>query len=130
MKNVYLAMGFPADDAAVQAIRADLASAIAKHIRDLTQADAAQRLGLTQSVVSNIVRGNVLNVSVERFIRAMVRAGIPGCAEWPSADKARAGAYEPVTAALTVHSHIALQAQPLSFGDVFTVPSSGSQADA
>nr|WP_298716388.1 XRE family transcriptional regulator [uncultured Steroidobacter sp.] len=92
-RNVFLAMGFEPEDAMILAVRSDLADAIAKVLqRDgLRQADAADLLGLPQGVVSNIVRGRIDHLSIERLMKAMVRANIPGYAKWPTADTAKAG---------------------------------------
>jgi len=86
-------MGFEPEDAMIFALRSDLADAIAKHLkaRFKRQTPAADLLGLSQAAVSNIMRGKIDHLSVERLIRAMVRAKIPGFAEWPTADTARAG---------------------------------------
>jgi predicted XRE-type DNA-binding protein len=92
-KNIFLAMGFEPEDAMIQALRVDLAEAIsaALDMRRVTPKEAARLLGLSQGVVSNIRNGKVDHLSLERLMRAMVRAKIPGFACWPSAEGARAG---------------------------------------
>jgi predicted XRE-type DNA-binding protein len=107
-RNIFLAMGFEPEDAMVQAVRADLADAIAALLdeRDLTQVEASELLGLPQGVVSNIVRGRVEHLSIERLMRAMVRAGIPGYAKWPTADTAKAGVLYSSAVAPTVSSDL------------------------
>lgn len=92
--NPFSAFGFSADDATVDTLRTDLAFALRTFIERaaLTQKKAAETLGLTQNIVSHIVRGDIQHLSVERLIRAMVRAKITGFAEWGgSAEMARAG---------------------------------------
>lgn len=92
-RNVFLAMGFAPEDAMVYAIRTDLADALAEYLKksSLKQTDAAKRLGLPQGVVSDIMRGKIDHISVERLMRAMARIKMPGWAEWPTAEHARAG---------------------------------------
>ena len=57
--NVFLDLGFPPDEAALLALRAELMAELRLLIRDQdwTQAEAAQRLGISQSRVSDLVRG-------------------------------------------------------------------------
>lgn len=94
-KNAFSAFNFSADDATIDTLRTDLALALRQFIErsGMTQARAARLLELKQSVVSKIVRGDIESLSVERLIRAMVRAKITGFAEWgQSPELARAGA--------------------------------------
>lgn len=95
IKNAFSAFGFNADDATIDTLRTDLAFALRQFIKrsQMGQARAGHLLGLKQSVVSKIVRGDIEHLSVERLIRAMVRAKISGFAEWgESPELARAGA--------------------------------------
>ncbi|HZF31785.1 MAG TPA: XRE family transcriptional regulator [Gammaproteobacteria bacterium] len=95
MKNAFSAFGFEADDATIDTLRTDLAFALRQFIErsQLGQVRVGKVLGLKQSVVSKIVRGDIKNLSVERLIRAMVNAKITGFAEWgESPELARAGA--------------------------------------
>lgn len=101
-RNIFLAMGFDPEDAMIYAVRADLADAIAKALAGKTQGEIVEALGLRQSVVSQILNGKIENVSVERLMRAMVRAGIPGYAEWRTADSAHAGLLAATSATATV----------------------------
>jgi len=93
VKNAFSAFGFEADEATIDTLRTDLAFALRNYIEKSgkNQARVGQELGLKQSVVSHIVRGDIAHLSVERLIKAMVRAGIPGFAEWAaSPERARA----------------------------------------
>lgn len=95
MRNAFSAFGFEVDDATIDTLRTDLAFALRQFIeRSQTgQVQAGKVLGLKQSVVSQIVRGDIAHLSVERLIRAMVKAKITGFAEWgESPELARAGA--------------------------------------
>jgi predicted XRE-type DNA-binding protein len=94
-KNIFSAFSFTPDEATIDTLRADLAFALRQFIErsNMNQTRAAQVLKLKQSVVSQIVRGDIEHLSVERLIKAMVRARITGFAEWgESAELARAGA--------------------------------------
>lgn len=107
-RNIFLAMGFEPEEAMVQAVRADLADAIANELakRNLKQADASSLLGLPQAVISNIVRGRIDHLSIERLMKAMVRAGLPGYAKWPTADTASAGILDNSVALPTFSSDV------------------------
>ncbi len=73
-RNIFSAFNFAADDATIDTLRTDLAFALRMFIErsNMNQTRAAQVLGLKQSVVSQIVRGDIEHLSVERLIRAMV----------------------------------------------------------
>jgi len=86
----------------VQAIRADLADAIAAYFADKPRIEAQAKLGLSQAIVSQIMNGRVDHLSVERLMRAMVRAGIPGYAQWPNADLACGGVMRTSAATVTL----------------------------
>jgi predicted XRE-type DNA-binding protein len=107
-RNIFAAMGFEPEDAMIYAIRTDLADAIAAYLRDeqIRQVDAAEQLGLSQAAVSNINRGHIDHLSIERLMKAMVRAGLPGYAKWPSAENARAGLLPMASAASTVSADV------------------------
>lgn len=103
-KNIFVAMGFEPEDAMVYAIRSDLADAIARYLdaENIRGADAVALLGLPQGTVSNLKNGRIEHLSVERLMRAMVRAGIPGYAKWQSADLAKGGVLAESRSAATV----------------------------
>ena len=75
--NLFLELGFPPEEAAVLKMRADLMGDLREFIRDnkLTQAAAAQRLGISQSRVSDLVRGKWQKFSLEMLITLAARAG-------------------------------------------------------
>jgi predicted XRE-type DNA-binding protein len=92
-RNAFAAFDLEADAATIDTLRTDLAFALRKFIEasGMGQAKIGEILGLRQNVVSQICRGRVQHLSVERLIRAMVRAKIPGFVEWgASAEDARA----------------------------------------
>jgi predicted XRE-type DNA-binding protein len=108
-KNAFSAFGLDPDVATIDTLRTDIAIALTRYIEvtGISQEKAGELFGVKQSVVSQIVRGDIAHLSVERLIRAMVRAKIQGFAEWgESSEDARAGTgYSP--AALSTPVYIA-----------------------
>jgi predicted XRE-type DNA-binding protein len=82
------------DQAAVQALRSDLALQIARHVAGAgrTQIAAAKRLGIPQPTLSKIMRGQVEAVSLELMLRIAVRAGLSVVLQ-TGKDPAEAGVY-------------------------------------
>jgi len=75
--NVFIDLGFPREEAAVLAMRADLMARLRKLIaeRGWTQEEAARRLGIGQSRVSDLVRGKWDKFSLDMLITLAERAG-------------------------------------------------------
>lgn len=82
------------DQAAIIALRNDLALQIARHVgRDgLTQVAAAKRLAIPQPTLSKIMRGQVEAVSLELLLRVAMRAGLSVVLQ-TGKDAAEAGVY-------------------------------------
>jgi predicted XRE-type DNA-binding protein len=76
--NVFADLGFSPEEAAILQMRADLMVKLRKVIkaRKLTQAKAAKLLGVSQSRVSDLVRGKWEKFSLEMLITLATRAGI------------------------------------------------------
>jgi predicted XRE-type DNA-binding protein len=76
--NVFLDMGYSPDEAAILLMRADLIAQLRKVIKakKLTQAKAAKLLGVSQSRVSDLVRGKWEKFSLEMLITLATRAGL------------------------------------------------------
>jgi predicted XRE-type DNA-binding protein len=76
--NVFVDLGFSPEEAAILQMRADLMADLRKVIkaRKLTQAKAAKVLGVSQSRVSDLVRGKWEKFSLEMLITLATRAGI------------------------------------------------------
>ena len=76
--NVFLDLGYSPDEAAILQMRADLMADLRKFIKAkrLTQAKAAQVLGVSQSRVSDLMRGKWERFSLEMLITLAARAGM------------------------------------------------------
>ena len=76
--NVFLDLGFPPDEAAILQMRADLMADLRQFIakKKLTQVEAASILGVSQSRVSDLVRGKWERFSLEMLITLATRAGM------------------------------------------------------
>jgi predicted XRE-type DNA-binding protein len=76
--NVFTDLGFPPDEAAILKMRADLMADLRTLIeaKKLTQAQAAEMLGISQSRVSDLVRGKWEKFSLEMLITLATRAGM------------------------------------------------------
>jgi predicted XRE-type DNA-binding protein len=69
--NVFDALGFSASEASALKIKAELLSAILEHVKvkGYTQAQLADVLDEYQPSVSNLLRGRVSQVSIEKLLR-------------------------------------------------------------
>lgn len=76
--NIFLDLGFPPHEAAVLLLRAELAEALRQWMesQDLTQAQAAKRLGIAQPRVSEVVRGKVDLMSLDYLVGLCAKAGV------------------------------------------------------
>lgn len=73
--NVFADIGLP--DAKEHAVKAALVTRIAKIIasQELTQVDAAKRMGVSQPEVSKLLKGQFRPFSIERLIRLLTKLG-------------------------------------------------------
>jgi predicted XRE-type DNA-binding protein len=76
--DVFTDLGFAPEEAAILKMRADLMADLRRLIeaKKLTQARAAQMLGVSQSRVSDLVRGKWEKFSLEMLITLATRAGV------------------------------------------------------
>lgn len=76
--NVFIDLGFPPDEAAILQMRSELMADLRKFIKaqKLTQAKAAEILGVSQSRVSDLVRGKWEKFSLEMLITLATKAGM------------------------------------------------------
>jgi len=75
--NVFVDLGFDQSEATVLQMRANLMGDLRRYIekQKLTQAQAAKRLGIAQSRVSDLVRGKWDKFSLEMLITLEARLG-------------------------------------------------------
>ena len=75
--NVFLDLGFSPEEATILAMRSQLMCQLEILIRDKewTQAEAAQVLGISQSRVSDLIRGKFEKFSLDMLITLATRAG-------------------------------------------------------
>lgn len=76
--NVFTDLGFSRDEAAILQMRADLMADLRQFIKErkLTQAKAAEIFGVSQSRVSDLIRGKWERFSLEMLISLATRAGL------------------------------------------------------
>jgi predicted XRE-type DNA-binding protein len=76
--NVFTDLGFPPEEAAILAMRADLMAQLRVVIekRNWTQVEAAKVLGISQSRVSDLMRGKWDKFSLDMLVTLATRAGL------------------------------------------------------
>lgn len=76
--NVFTDLGFPPAEASILAIRSDLIAQLRLLIerKQWTQGQAAEHLGITQSRVSDLIRGKWDKFSVDMLLVFAARAGL------------------------------------------------------
>lgn len=76
--NVFTDLGFPPEEAAILAMRADLMAQLrlAVEKRNWTQVEAAKALGISQSRVSDLMRGKWDKFSLDMLVTLATRAGL------------------------------------------------------
>ncbi|MBF0143413.1 MAG: XRE family transcriptional regulator [Magnetococcales bacterium] len=76
--NIFLDLGFPPEEAALLAMRADLMTRLSDLIdaKGLTQVEAAKILGVSQSRVSDLVCGKWERFSLDTLVTLALRAGM------------------------------------------------------
>ncbi|MGD0232704.1 MAG: helix-turn-helix transcriptional regulator [Syntrophorhabdales bacterium] len=76
--NVFIDLGYSPDEAAILQMRADLMAGLRKYIKakKLTQAKAAEILGVSQSRVSDLNTGKWERFSLEMLIILATKAGM------------------------------------------------------
>jgi len=76
--NVFIDLGYSPEDAAILQMRADLMAKLRKFIeaKKLTQVDAAKILCVSQSRISDLIRGKWEKFSLEMLVTLATRAGM------------------------------------------------------
>ena len=74
--NLFMALGFPPHEAEILQMRADLMNRLVLWIQDkgLTQTEAAEKLGVTQARISDLVRGHWKKFSLDMLLTLAARA--------------------------------------------------------
>lgn len=77
-QNIFRDVGFYAEEAGNLKVRAMLMTEVEKYIRtnQLTQKQAAVRLGVTQPRISDLIRGKIGLFSVDTLILMLTHAGL------------------------------------------------------
>jgi predicted XRE-type DNA-binding protein len=77
--NIFEDIGFPPDEARNLKIRAMLMMAAEEFIeeRGLTQAQAAELMGVSQPRISDLVRGRIGQFTIDSLINMLTNAGVP-----------------------------------------------------
>jgi predicted XRE-type DNA-binding protein len=117
MSNVFLEHGFSAEDATVLALKSDVAAAIRTAVAEAKQKDIGRRLGIAQSDVSKIIRGDLAAISLERLIKITVRLKLEMCAEW-SANPHAANAVRAPQTIVTATRVVKFADHPTTYGDM------------
>lgn len=75
--NVFLDLGFPPHEAEVLQLRADLMAQLRLWIQDngLTQAEAAERLGVSPARVADLMRGKWKKFNLDILVTLAARTG-------------------------------------------------------
>jgi len=76
--NVWEALEDTQSEAASMTMRSNLLIAIEERVRswNLTQAEAARRLGVTQPRLSDLLRGRIHNFSLDALVDLAAKAGL------------------------------------------------------
>lgn len=77
-ENLFVALGFPSHEAEVLQLRSELMVRLSRWISEqqLTQAEAAEKLGITQARVSDLVRGHWKKFSLDMLLMLAFKAGL------------------------------------------------------
>lgn len=75
--NVFEDLGYSPEEAAVRAMRVELAAEIERFVgrKGLTQTQAAKFFGVTQPKISNILRGRLHEFTIDYLVRMASLAG-------------------------------------------------------
>jgi len=76
--NVWDALENTPQEAASMSMRSNLLIAVEQRVRswNLTQAEAAKRLGITQPRLNDLLRGRITNFSLDTLINLAIQAGL------------------------------------------------------
>lgn len=74
--NIFEALGFETEEAAVLEAKVSLMIELEKCIKGMTQVKAAGLLGTSQSRISEMKKGNFKNISLDKMFQMVARTGL------------------------------------------------------
>jgi predicted XRE-type DNA-binding protein len=76
--NIFIDLGFDPAEAEVMKLRAEVMIRMKERLKETgwTQAEAAQRLGVTQPRISRLMKGKVEDFSLDMLLTLSARAGL------------------------------------------------------
>ena len=74
--NIFADIGFSPGEAQNLTVRAELMSQIRKASKDLTQAEAARKFGVTQPRMNDLLRGKIDKFSLDALVNMLGKAGL------------------------------------------------------
>jgi predicted XRE-type DNA-binding protein len=74
--NVFADIGFRRGEAENLVMRAELMSEIRRVSRELTQAEAALKFGVTQPRINDLLRGRIEKFSLDALVNMLGKAGL------------------------------------------------------
>lgn len=76
--NVWDAIEDTPADAAIMTVRSNLMMAVCRQVRswNVTRAEAARRLGITQTRLNDLLRGRIANFDTDTLISLATQAGL------------------------------------------------------
>ena len=82
--NVFQDLGFSSEEAAILQMRSELMIDLRKHIQTnrLTQQEASKIFGVSQSRISDLVRGKWEKFSLETLITFVIKSGMRVSIKW------------------------------------------------
>ena len=77
-ENLFVALGFPLHEAEILQLRAELMGTLRLWIQDnrLNQAEAAERLGITQAKVSDLMHGKWKKFNLDTLLTLAAKVGM------------------------------------------------------
>jgi len=77
-ENLFLALGFPPPEAEILQLRSDLMNHLALWVRDsgLTEAEAAERLGVPPARIADLVRGKWKKFNLDMLLTLAAKTGM------------------------------------------------------
>jgi len=74
--NIFADIGFRHGEAENLVMRAELMSEIRRASRELTQAEAARKFGVTQPRINDLLRGRIEKFSLDALVNMLGKAGL------------------------------------------------------